>query len=81
MRSCTTPFHSKSLPSDKESKDISFWETNTAQRSSIKIFPKNTPPLNPLVKSLWTIGNPFKSGKPLVGIENRKKLTKGGPKR
>ena len=55
-------------------------ETSTTQRSSIKIFPKNTPPLNPLVKSLWTLSNPSKSGKPSIGTENRKKLTKGGPK-
>ena len=81
MRSCTTPLNSKSLPLDKESRGISFRKTSIAQRSSIRIFPKNISSLKPLVKSLWTLSNPSRSGKPSVGTKNCKKLTKGGLKR
>ena len=74
MRFYTTPLHSRSPSSDKESSEVLFKETNTGQRSSIKMFPKNAPPLNPLVKSLWTLNNPSKSGKSSAGTENQRKL-------
>ena len=57
----TTPLHSKSFSSDKESSEEFFKEISTAHSSSIRMFPKNTPPLKPLVKSPCL----FKEGKPV----------------
>ena len=44
------------------------------------MLPKNTPPLNPLVKSSWTLNSSFKSGRPSTGTTKHRKLPKGGPK-
>lgn len=51
-----------------------------AYRSFIRMLPKNSPSLNPLVKSPWTLNNPFKSGRPSTSTEKRRKLPKEGGK-
>ena len=80
MRSCTTPFHFKSLSLDRELGEEFLKEIKMAHRSSIRMLPKNTPPLNPLVKSSWTLNSSFKSGRPSTGTMKHRKLPKGGPK-
>ena len=51
-------FHICPNNSDRESSGVFFKETNTVHRSSIRMFPKNAPPLNLLVKSLRTLNIP-----------------------
>ena len=72
MRSCTTPLYSKSLSSNKKSREESLKEINTALMSFIRMLPRRKPPLNLLMKSSWALNSPSKSGKPSVVIENRK---------
>ena len=74
MRFCTTPLYSKSFSSDKELREESLKEISTAHNNSIRMLPRNTPPLNPLVKSPWVLNNPSSNGKPSTGTENLKKL-------
>ena len=77
----TTSLLSKSLSSDRESREESLREINTTHRSSIRMLSKNTPPLNPLAKSLWALNSQSKTGKSSVGTEKHRKLPKRGPKR
>ena len=76
MRFCTTPLYSKSFSSDKELREESLKEISTAHNNSIRMLPRNTPPLNPLVKSPLVLNNPSSNGKPSTGTENLKKLPK-----
>ena len=70
IRSYTTPLHSKIFSSDKESREKSFKEINTTHSSSIRILPRNTPPIKPLVN------NPSSNGRPSTCIKKCRKLPK-----